>query len=121
MPIRSILAVDDSRLARMMLREAVLKSRPECVFREAGTAEEALNATRQQIPDLFLIDLNMPGMNGIDLAMEISRIAPGVPMALLTANIQDKVKLRAESIGLIFLEKPISSDRLGALLAQLDV
>lgn len=59
-------------------------------------------------------------MNGMELAMEVSKLAPAIPMALVTANIQEKVRLRAEAMGLTFIEKPITEERLAPLLAQLE-
>lgn len=58
----------------------------------------------------------MPGMNGIDLARELRTQFPDMPMALVTANIQDYVVAEAKSLGVSFISKPFELNTVVAFL-----
>jgi two-component system nitrate/nitrite response regulator NarL len=51
---------------------------------EASNGEEAIDLAKQHRPDLIILDLSMPVMNGIDAARELKRIMPHVPIILFT-------------------------------------
>ena len=58
--------------------------------------------------DMVIVDYNMPGMNGLELFWKIQgQVQQG---ALLTANLKPHIREETESIGLTFLNKPISED-----------
>jgi DNA-binding NarL/FixJ family response regulator len=69
--LRSVLLVDDHPFVRDGLRAALLHSFPGLRVVEVGTASEALHALSAALPQLALLDLNLPGGNGLDLAREI--------------------------------------------------
>jgi CheY-like chemotaxis protein len=102
----TILIVDDSRVARLSLRRMVLNLLPDADIVEAASAEEALTVVAATTPDKALIDFNMPGRNGMELAEDLTGRFPGLPMAMVTANIQDAVAARAKAIGMGFIAKP---------------
>ena len=78
---RQILVVDDEEQIRLMLKEAFAIHNYEVVTAES--AEEALAIMRQQPCWVLFLDLNLPGMNGIDLCREIRRQWPmAVPFAV---------------------------------------
>ena len=62
----TILLVDDSRASRMLCSSVIKSLRPGLVILEAGDAEAALAVLEAHTPDLAVLDMNMPGMSGID-------------------------------------------------------
>ncbi len=115
----TILLVDDSRFARQAARNLVAKARPGAVFVEAADGEAALAAVAARVPDLVLMDLNMPGRDGLDIAAELRKAHPGLPICLVTANIQDAVRDRARAMGIAFLGKPITQEGFADMMAGL--
>ncbi len=104
-----LLIVDDSKVSRLMLRAIVEDVRPDTEIVEAADGIEAiecLNANGEM--DMAILDYNMPGMNGLELWQKIrGQVNQG---ALLTANIQPHIQAEAESLGVSFLNKPISEE-----------
>ena len=116
---KTILLVDDSRMSRMMIKAIVLDKNPDWQVIEAGDGEEAINLTRDQAFEVATLDLNMPGMDGLQLAEALMKNYPASNYALLTANIQDVVKQRALALGLYFIEKPITEEKIANFLVDI--
>ena len=111
-----VLVVDDSKLARMAVAKALGGLRPDWTRIEAANADEALAALREQKPDLVVLDFNMPGRDGLDIAAELRRLRPAMPVALISANHQQEVVDRAHAIGAAFLSKPLTEQAFGEFL-----
>jgi CheY-like chemotaxis protein len=58
--------------------------------------------------DIGILDMNMQGMSGLDLAKEILARNAQTPLALLTANVQDATRQRAKQLGVHFFRKPVT-------------
>ena len=71
--MKSCLVVDDSRIVRRVARKILEELGFECV--EAADGEEAIKACRETMPDVILLDWNMPVMTGIDFLRELNNIA----------------------------------------------
>ena len=117
---KSVLVVDDSRVSRLMVRQYILSSRPEWHISEAATGEEALERADTAIPDLIIIDVNMPGMGGLAAAEQLRTVCPDARITLLTANVQNATRNRANELGIGFMEKPITEARIHQLIGTLD-
>lgn len=117
--IKTVLIVDDSRVSRMMSRQFILSRHPQWQVEEAATGEEALQKAPDLKPFLILMDVNMPGMGGIAAAEQLRSIIPESNVTMLTANVQDATRNRAQSIGAGFMEKPITEARIHQLLVSL--
>ena len=91
-----ILVVDDEPQIRRMMR-ATLTSTGHQVD-EARTGEEALEKFRAFLPDLVLLDLNMPGMGGLEACREL-RNGSDVPIIILTVRNAEKEKVEALDAG----------------------
>jgi len=91
-----ILIVDDAQQVRRVLRTA-LSSEGYTIY-EAGTGEEALNAIRSSSPDAILLDVNMPGMGGLETCREIRR-SLDVPIVMLTVRNSERDKVMALDAG----------------------
>ena len=70
--------------------------------------------------DLAVLDMNMPGMSGIELAERLRLSHPGMKLALLTANAQEAVQRRAAALGVHFFRKPIGETVIADILALLE-
>lgn len=114
---KTVLLVDDSRVARMMTRHLIEVNRPGWSVVEAANGEEAIALLPSAKPDFVVLDVNMPGMGGLETARRMRERAPDLPITLLTANIQDPVRHQAEAIRLGFLPKPVREDALLAFLS----
>ncbi len=114
----SLLLVDDSRIARLTLKRQLQSLGLELALQEADSADAAEALLASSTPDIALIDFNMPGRDGLQLAESIKQNHPQVRMALVTANIQDALAQRATELGLAFLPKPTTAEQLGAFIQQ---
>ena len=113
----TVLIVDDSKLARIVVAKAVTAIQPDWKKIEAGNAEEASALLREGGIDLAILDFNMPGRNGLDLAQQIRGTHPEMPIALATANLQDEIISQAQTLNATFVAKPITEDGLRPFLS----
>ena len=81
-PGRILIVDDDADIVRIV--SAMLAGHGWRVL-TAGSGEEALRAVREEHPDLVLLDIMMPRMNGIEVLREARRIAPGMRVIMITA------------------------------------
>jgi two-component system response regulator NreC len=85
LPFRILLADDDATI-RMLLRR-LLEANPDWkVCGEAIDGVDAVQKVMQLGPDLLILDLSMPKMNGVDAGREIAKIRPQLPMLLVTVQ-----------------------------------
>jgi two-component system KDP operon response regulator KdpE len=91
-----ILIVDDAQQVRRVLRTA-LSAEGYTIF-EAGTGEEALESIRTSTPDAVLLDVNMPGMGGLEACREIRR-SLDIPILMLTVRNAEQDKVLALDAG----------------------
>jgi CheY-like chemotaxis protein len=80
----TVLVVDDSAVDRHRVG-GLLGKYPTLTAVHASAGQEALEVIGRQAPDVVLADLRMPGMNGLELVEAIKRIAPRLPVILMTA------------------------------------
>jgi DNA-binding NarL/FixJ family response regulator len=83
-----VLLVDDHDLFRTGLRN-LLEEQGVQVVGEAGTGGDAIRDVRDLAPDVVVMDLNMPGMSGVEATRQISTIAPLTRVVVLTISDQD--------------------------------
>lgn len=117
---RQILIVDDSRLSRMISRQYVLSLHSDWQIAEAATGEQAIEMAAVNPPYLILLDVNMPGMGGLEAAAVLRKSHPDTHIVLLTANVQNSVQAAAEQLGIGFLSKPIIEAQIHAMLNKLE-
>jgi CheY-like chemotaxis protein len=115
---KTVLLVDDSRVARMMTKRIIEVNLPGWQVAEAACGEEAMEQLARLDPDFVVMDVNMPGMGGIEAARRIKETRPDLIVTLLTANIQDPVRVQADSLGVGFLTKPVREEALLAFLTK---
>jgi CheY-like chemotaxis protein len=112
-----VLVVDDSKLARMVMASAFRRIRPEWTLVEAPSADEALSAVSAGKVDIALIDFNMPDTDGLELVAKIQKTHPSMPVAVVSANVQDEIIGRARELNAGFIPKPLTDDSLAAFLS----
>lgn len=113
-----VLIVDDSRLARMAVIRALTRLRPDFTYVEAGHPDEAIALMKTHPAQVAVVDFNMPGRDGLALAVELKGIEPGVTIAVLSANAQQEIIAGAERLGASFLTKPLAEPAFDAFLAH---
>ncbi|WP_410497487.1 response regulator transcription factor [Chitinibacter sp. S2-10] len=112
----TVLIVDDSKVSRMMLHAMINRERPQWQILEASSGQEAIELASRESIQLISMDLNMPGMDGIEAAEKIHDLHQETKIILLTANVQQSVRQRAANAQLHFSAKPINERTLSDLL-----
>lgn len=111
-----LVIADDHALFRDSLR-SLLTARGVEVVGEAGTGEEAVALARQKRPDVVLMDLSMPEMDGLEATRQIHAELPDVKVVVLTASSEDKDLFEAIKCGADgYLIKDLEADKFFALL-----
>ncbi len=106
----NVLIVDDEQLARQRLRH-MLSGMGEHVVGEAATGEQALQQTQNSSPDVVLMDIRMPGMDGLEAAGYINQM-DNPPAIIFTTAYSDHALEAFETHAIDYLLKPIKQDRL---------
>jgi two-component system LytT family response regulator len=105
------LIVDDEPVARKILREELETIEDVEIVGEADSGTEALDKIAACRPDLVLLDLQMPGMSGLDVVRKL-KDGPSMPVIVIVTA-YDKYALQAFDAGAIdYLLKPVGQDRL---------
>lgn len=119
-PIRVVLA-DDHAVLRAGLRLLLENQTGFEVVGEAASGLEALTLAEQLHPDLILLDLSMPGLNGLDALSTLRRLAPSARVLILTMHDDAQYLRRAlkEGAAGYVLKKAADSDLLAAIHAVL--
>jgi DNA-binding NarL/FixJ family response regulator len=109
----SILIVDDHEVVRNGIR-AYLETLPKFnVVGEAACGEEAIKMAGELIPDVVLMDLVMPGMDGIETTREVKKISPRTQIVVLTSYHEDEQIFPALKAGAIsYVLKDMKMDKL---------
>lgn len=112
-----ILIVDDEALARQRLVRMVEKIEGFCVIAEADNAEDALVAITQYDPDIVLLDIRMPGRDGLILAQDIAELEDAPAVIFCTAF--DQYALDAFGTNAVgYLLKPVKAEQLLQVLEK---
>lgn len=115
----NILVVDDSKVSRTVVSGLIRNRLPLATLSEAGDGRSALALALETLPDLVVLDINMPDMSGIEVAEALRAQAPQVRVALLTANVQDAMRNKAEALGVPIFKKPAKAEVIDQILALL--
>jgi two-component system LytT family response regulator len=110
-PLRVVI-VDDEQLARAILRELLAAHEDVVIVAECGNGFEAVKAVATIKPDLLLLDIQMPKLDGFDV---LDLIGPEIPVVFVTAY--DAYAVRAFEVHAVdYLLKPFSAERLAEAL-----
>jgi PAS domain S-box-containing protein len=110
---------DDETMVIMVERLLAREGYQVRTFNEASLAVAQVREHPQDV-DLLVTDYNMPGSSGIELARELSRIRPDLPVVLSSGYITDELRTEAREVGVRgLLEKENTFEELGSLVARL--
>jgi len=110
-----ILIVDDEPLARERLHRHLQELDNDCGIIEAENGLVALKQTEQHNPDIVLLDIRMPGMDGIETANKLSQLT--TPPAIIFTTAYDEYALDAfDSHAIAYLLKPVRKEKLSKAL-----
>lgn len=112
-----VLIVDDEAPARDRLRQLLEDSGEHEIAGEAGNGQEALNIAAQVGPDVVLLDIRMPGVDGIETAHHLNKFDPAPAIVFTTAYDEYAIDaFEANAIGYVL--KPVRRERLDQALTQ---
>ena len=112
-----VLIVDDEALARERLRSLLVEIPEAEVVGEAVNGQQSLMRTHELVPDVVLLDVRMPGMDGIEVARHLNMLAEPPAVIFTTAFDEYAVKaFDAHAVG--YLLKPIRKEKLAAALER---
>jgi CheY-like chemotaxis protein len=108
---KKILLVDDSRVMRHIIAKVLKKEGAQIV--EAGDGEEAVKVHKKHNPDLTLMDINMPKMNGLEAIVHIKEFMPNAKFIILSSSSRKDEILTAKTLDAAgYLIKPADPDKL---------
>jgi twitching motility two-component system response regulator PilH len=120
MPVKKILVVDDSPTDRQFMLETLARKGYQVVTAENG--EDAIVKAKAELPDLILMDVVMPGLNGYQATRQITRddATRHIPVIMCTSKGADTDKIWGMRQGANdYLVKPVDAAQLLAKIAQL--
>lgn len=95
-----ILVVDDNPAVRHYLRALLEQQSTWQVCDEARTGREAIQRVEKNPPDVILLDFQMPDLNGLDVAREITRVFPNIPILMVTIHLSKQLTEEARRAGI---------------------
>ncbi|MBI1911648.1 MAG: sigma-54-dependent Fis family transcriptional regulator [Deltaproteobacteria bacterium] len=108
--MKTILVVDDEKDIRDALQGVFKDEGYEVLL--AGSAEEALKKLDTATPDIILLDIWLPGMDGIDALNEIKKRFPSIPVVMISGHANIETAVKTTKLGAYdFIEKPLSLDK----------
>ncbi|WP_281322257.1 PAS domain S-box protein [Flavobacterium aestivum] len=105
-----ILIVEDNKINMMLIKTLVKKIFPNVIIIEAFDGKEAVQQFLEAVPDLILMDIQMPVMNGLEATIEIRKMQGGdnIPIIAVTAGVSEEEKDKCMKVGMNdYVPKPI--------------
>lgn len=99
MPIKKIIIADDHVIFREGLKQVIATTQTMQVTDEAGTGQELLRKVQEKDYDLVILDISMPGRNGLDTLGELKKIRPRLPVLVLSMHPEEQYALRSYKSG----------------------
>jgi CheY-like chemotaxis protein len=112
-----ILVVDDNPAVRRYLRAALEQQSIQLICEEARTGGEALQRVKDTVFDVVLLDLQMPDLNGLDVARIISQLFPEMPILMVTIHLSNQLAIEARNAG---IRSVCDKSNLGSIIAAVD-
>lgn len=112
-----ILLIDDSTLSRNMLKNSL---GGEHIFLEANDGMMGIEKYFLEKPDLVILDLIMPGMDGMDVLARIKEMDPDARVVIGSADVQDESRRLVMEMGAIgFITKPFTPENITSEFSKL--
>jgi DNA-binding NarL/FixJ family response regulator len=113
-----ILIVDDNPAVRRYLRAILEQQESWRVCGEARTGAEALHQVLDSPPDLIVLDYQMPDLNGVDIARQISEMFPQIPILMVTLHLSRQLAEAAREAG---VRGACAKQDIGSVVEAVDV
>jgi len=114
---KSILVVDDEAIVRESIRDWLKDAGYQ--VSTAGSGEEAVEMIHREDFGIIIVDVRLPGMNGIKLLQEVKRVKPEIKSIVITAYPTAEYATEARRLGAIdYLIKPVVPDELEDLIKE---
>ena len=97
---KTVLIIDDNAIIRQMICEIFKHESDFEVCGEAENGKEAIAKALELRPDLIVLDLSMPVMNGLDAARELKRLMPSVPIIMFTSYCDSSTERVVRQVGI---------------------
>ena len=94
-----ILIADDHAVVRRGLKEILADALPGVIFSEAANGDEALSQLATLKASLLMLDINMPGRNGMDVLRDVKHAYPRLPVIVLSCHPEDQYAVRCLRAG----------------------
>ena len=115
----SVLLVDDHAMVRQGVRAFLITQPDISVVGEAGSGEEAVKLSAQHIPDVILMDLIMPDMDGVEATRRVKQVSPRSQIVVLTSYHEDEHIFPALKAGaLSYILKEVSAEELASAVRK---
>jgi len=112
-----VLIVDDSSFQRRLIRRALGPLAEDTI--EAGDGMAAIEILKTETPDVILLDLLMPELDGFGVLEELQKIQCPIPRIVLTADVQETAAQRCRDLGAFdVIHKPPSEEKLRGVLER---
>jgi two-component system response regulator AtoC len=117
MKLNKILVVDDEHLIRWSLEQNLKKQGYEVIT--AGSGEDALQMAREHQPDLVLLDIQLPGISGIEVLEKVKDLDEDIIVVMLTAHGGLETAVNAMRLGAFdYVSKPFNLDELSIIIRK---
>lgn len=117
---RNVLIADDNKVVRRIIKNYITQRPDLAVCGEAANGREAVERTRALRPDLVLLDLVMPEMNGVEVASVLKQSMPEIPIVLFTMYSENLGAYLTSAIGVdAVLSKPDGLTKLAKVVDAL--
>lgn len=108
-----VLLVDDAAFVRMSLKRVLEESEYDFTYIEASTGQEAIEFFEKERPDLTIMDITMPGMNGIEAVEKIMDIDSNAKIIMCSSmGYQEKVVDAITAGAVDFIVKPYTAEKI---------
>lgn len=115
----TVLLVDDHAMVRQGVRAFLVTQGDITVVGEAGSGEEAIKLAAQHIPDIILMDLIMPNMDGVEATRRVKQVSPRSQIVVLTSYHEDEHIFPALKAGaLSYILKDVSAEELASAVRK---
>lgn len=112
-----ILIVDDQLGIRLLLKE-ILQKEGYSTF-QAANGYQAIEITKKENPDLVLLDMRLPEMNGIEILQELKKISPDIRVIIMTAYGEQELIDTAKNIGILdYITKPFEIEEIRRIVEE---
>lgn len=114
-----IMLVDDHRLVRAGLKRVLSESPDIQIVAEASTGEEALELARTHVPDIVLMDINMPGIGGLETTRRLKQRMPEVKIIAVSMHLEEPYPSRMLAAGANgYISKDSAADEVMAAIRR---